>query len=88
MHASRITHSLTLAIEENEEFQLIRGTAEPFDALLEIWWEDSARIKAGLRDKQIHEMIMRMRADQSNLMDRSRSMVFFASEDQVEEFET
>ncbi len=88
MHATRITHSLTLVIEENEVFQLTRGTAEPFDALMEIWWEDSAPIKAGLRDKQIHEMILRMRADQNNLVDRSRSMIFFASEDQVEEFGT
>jgi hypothetical protein len=88
MHATRITHSLTLVIEENEEFQLTRGTAEPFDALMEVWWKDSAPINAGLRDKQIHEMILRMRADQNNLVDRSRSMIFFASEDQVEEFET
>jgi hypothetical protein len=88
MRAIRITHSLTLVIEENEEMQLTRGTAEPFDGLIEVWWEDSSAINASLQDKQIHEMLMRTRADQNNLMDRSRSMVFFASEDSIDEFKS
>lgn len=87
MHATRITHSLTLAIEENEELRLTRGTAEPFDGLLEVWWEDSAPIHAGFKDPKIQEMIARMRADQNNFLDRAHSIVCFASEDQVEEFD-
>lgn len=87
LHATRVTHSLTLAIEENETFMLTRGTAEPFDGLIEVWWKDSSPINAGARDKQIQEMILRMRADQKNLADLPNSMIFFASEDDVEEFD-
>jgi hypothetical protein len=86
MHAVRVTHSTTLAIEENEDFRLTRGTAEPFDALMEVWWKDSGPVSEGFKNKQIQEMILRMRADQNKMVDLPRSMIFFTSEDNVEDF--
>jgi hypothetical protein len=87
LNAVRLTHSLTLAIEENEAFMLTRGTAEPFDGVIEVWWKDAAQAMAGLQDKRIQEMVLSMRAAQKDLADLRNSMIFFASEDDVEEFD-
>ena len=86
MRAVRVTHSTTLAIAENETFQLTRGTAEPFDAVMEVWWKDSGPVTEGFKNKRIQEMLLRMRADQKNIMDLPNSMIFFTSEDEVDEF--
>jgi hypothetical protein len=87
LNAVRITHSVTLAIEENVRFVLTRGTAEPFDGVLEVWWKDSSDFTAGMADKRLQEMIQTMRTHQREFADLPSSMMFFVSEESVQEIE-
>jgi hypothetical protein len=79
--ARRIEVSFGLTIAQNKAIQMLRGTEEPFDAVLEIWWDNGAQVtemteQAGMR--QAMELIREM---QPSLMDLHSSSFFFASDE-------
>ena len=50
--AVRVVANLTLAVEQNLEIQLNRGTSEPFDGVLEISWYNAAGLGKALEDER------------------------------------
>jgi hypothetical protein len=79
--ARRIAVGFGLTIPYNHVIQETRGTLDPFDAVLEIWWESGAAIGAIENRPDIQQAIAAIRALQPEFMDLQGSSFFFASEE-------
>lgn len=73
----RVQRTLVLAVAANEELMRERQGAEPFDAMLEFWFE-SAKAFQGRRDDPAYlDLAARTEQLQSGFVDFSRSARFF-----------
>ena len=75
--AVRWSKSLTLDIDVNVELMLERGSEEPFDAILEIWWERARELVELLETADIHRLLEAMESCQEPYVDFRRSRRFF-----------
>ena len=79
--AKRIACSFSLSIRLNDTIRELRGTQEPFDAVLEIWWEHGAQLTELSERPEIDSAISRTRELQAEFIDVPTSSFFFASEE-------
>ena len=78
--ALRCTESLSLAVSQNLEIMLSRGTGEAFDAMLEISLESAASLGELSSSPAFKELVAEMHERQESFVDMSNSTFFFASE--------
>ena len=73
----------TLAVEQNLEVRLSRGTAEPYDGVLKISWPNAAGLDERLGDPKIAAALEAFRKHQELFIDLDRSRFFFAAEENL-----
>ena len=78
--ARRMVTSVGLDIDQNTSIQLARGTQEPFDGVLEVWWLNGEQVSKYLQDPALKEKLASMRQLQEEFVDLASSSFFFASE--------
>jgi hypothetical protein len=78
--AKRMVTSLGLAIDQNTSIQLARGTREPYDGVLEIWWTSGEPVTKYTQDPAMQDKLTAMRKLQEEFVDLADSSFFFASE--------
>ena len=71
----------TLAVEENLDIRLNRGTAEPFDGVLKFSWPNASRLNEMLEDPVVVPLLEDFQGFQERFIDLDRSSFFFASEE-------
>lgn len=79
--AKRMVTSVGLNIDQNTTIQLARGTREPFDGVLEVWWTSGEHVNKCLQDPKLKSKLASMRQLQEQFIDLSNSSFFFASEE-------
>jgi hypothetical protein len=72
--------SLTLQVEANLELMQERGGAEPFDALIEVWWHNGQDLARLVHSEEFHRLNEKLREHQRQFVDFSRSSRFFVEE--------
>ena len=75
--AKRVARNLTLLIEMNIRLMQDRGSAEPFDAILEIWWENAQEFSDKLESAEFQQAFQEMEAFQRRFVDFTTSRRFF-----------
>ena len=79
--ATRIDFSTTLAVEDNLRLMVTRGTREPYDGMVEIYFEDPRALRKALTDGRGQHLLEELRAFQEEFVDLQRSTFFFAIDD-------
>lgn len=72
--------STTLAVQQNLEVQLERGTSDPFDGILEIRWPNASGLETALAKPDVAKNIESLQAMQEEFVDFDKSSFFFTSE--------
>lgn len=80
MGARRYVQSHTLDSPLNQAAQLPRGTAEPYDGITEIWWDNAEVLVSALQRPEFNEANRRLAEDEGRFVDLPRSSVFFTEE--------
>jgi len=75
--ANRFQHSLTLAVEANDLIMDERGLAEPFDGLIEYWWEQARDVLRLAESPEGRSALQDMRKYQAHFVDFAHSHAFF-----------
>jgi len=81
MSAVRVSFSTTLAIDANDRIALERGTAEPFDGVVETWVKDARDLGLQRSDPAVQELQRRLFASQHEFLDLPQCCFFFAADD-------
>jgi hypothetical protein len=79
--AIRVSFSTTLAIEANDRIAMERGTAEPFDGLVETWAHDAHELETRRAGPAAQEMQRRVFAKQHEFLDLPQCCFFFTADD-------
>ncbi|RLB44974.1 MAG: hypothetical protein DRJ42_30980 [Deltaproteobacteria bacterium] len=77
----RMTSSYALAHETNALVQSARGTDDPFDAVLEVWWQVGAPAMQRLAEDDAKEMLQKTRGMLVEIIDVKRSSFFLSDEE-------
>jgi hypothetical protein len=72
----------SLGIDQNTSIQLARGTREPFDGVLEVWWTSGEQIAKYAQNPTLKDKLAAMRQLQEEFVDLGSSSFFFASEEE------
>ena len=80
MGAVRYVQSHTIAPERNAAMQKSRGTTEPFDGLVEVWFESLASLAERFNSQEAREADRTLRADEGGFIDLGRSSFFLTEE--------
>jgi EthD domain len=80
--ASRMVTSIGLDIDQNASIQLARGTREPFDGVLELWWASGEHVVRCIQNPALQDKLTSMRRLQEEFIDLPSSSFFFASEEE------
>ncbi len=80
--ATRVDFSTTLAVEDNLRLTVTRGTREPYDGVVEIYFENPKALREALTDGLGQRFLENLRAFQEEFIDLDRSTFFFAIDDQ------
>ncbi len=81
VNAVGLSFSTTLAVDENLQVMLVRGTAEPFDGVVEFRIANAPRMIEMFEDGPAKAIWLKLRSMQTEFMDLERSSFFFASEE-------
>jgi hypothetical protein len=73
----------TLAVDQNIDIQLSRGTAEPYDGVLRFSWPNAAMLGAALAKAEVAAVLAAFRQHQESFIDLERSCFFFAAEEDL-----
>ena len=79
--AVRVAFSTTLAIEANQQIAMLRGSDEPFDALVETWVHDALDLVERFASPSAAELRNAVFARQHRFLDLDRCSFFFATDD-------
>jgi hypothetical protein len=79
--ALRVSYSRTLAIDVNDRIALQRGTAEPFDGLVETWVKDARDFGAHRSDPAVQKLQHQLFAKQHEFLDLPNCCFFFTADD-------
>lgn len=75
--ASRNVKSATLIVDMNVAVREIRGSREPYDGVLEYWWDNAAHLMKLLETPEWKKLQQEMEAYQKQFVDFSGSTAFF-----------
>jgi hypothetical protein len=81
MTAIRVSFSTTLAIDANDRIAIERGTAEPFDGLVETWVKDARDIVSQRSEPAAQELQRRVIDKQHEFLDLPQCCFFFTADD-------
>ena len=73
----KIHRSLTLQVDANNQLQIERGARMPYDAVLEIWFDDAASLRQVTGQSEAQRLLKEMEALQAEYVDFSASTRFF-----------
>lgn len=79
--AKRYRKSATLIVEANVLLQQRRGTGEPFDGVLEYWWDRAAHLDALLESPETGGLMQQMLDYQKQFIDMPHTSAFFTEAD-------
>ena len=82
-NATGLSFCTTLAVEENLQVMLTRGTAEPYDGVAEIRFSNAPRAFEALSREPAKSIMERFQAHQSEFIDLENSAFFFTAEEIV-----
>ena len=80
--ALRWQTSLTLNIDANLQLMAERGSGEPFDAMLEIWWDRARELQDLGADPEIRRLQQAIEDSQAPFVDFRQSRRFFTDCDE------
>ena len=83
MNAVGLTFCTTLAVDENLQVMLTRGTAEPYDGVAEFRVNNAPRMMERLSAEPAKGLWKELRAQQKEFMDLENSAFFFTAEEIV-----
>jgi ABC-type uncharacterized transport system ATPase component len=83
INATGLSFCTTLAVEENLQVMLTRGTAEPFDGIAEMRISNAPRTIEALGREPARSLMLDFQAMQSSFVDLERSTFFFSAEETV-----
>jgi len=76
--AARSARNLSLQLPDiNERLMKERGQEEPFDGVLEYWWENARDLLAIIGSPEGEKLLAEMRTFQERFVDFPRSRAFF-----------
>jgi hypothetical protein len=75
--ARKATVSFRLEIGENAALKKLRGTAEKYDALLEVWWDSGSEVEAIAKRPELEAAMNALRQMQAEFMSLPDSNFFF-----------
>jgi hypothetical protein len=75
--AKRYSKNATLVVEANTLIRERRGSSEPFDGVLEYWWDNAAHLTEMLNSPQYQALIQKMLTYQQQFIDVANSSGFF-----------
>lgn len=79
--AARYSKNLTLQVEATQKLIEDRGIGEPYDAVLEYWWDNAGRLMSFYESEEAHKLFQEMSDYQKRFIDLSRSTAFFTEDD-------
>jgi hypothetical protein len=76
--AAGYSKNLTLMVSANDLLRERRAYGEPFDGVLEYWWEDAMQLNTVLNSPQCDLLMKSMLEFQQQFVDLEKSCAFFA----------
>lgn len=73
----RHSRNLTLQVPANERLMKFRGSAEPYDAIVEWWWHSAADLAGSLETAEAQAALLELQAYQGLFIDFESSPSFF-----------
>jgi len=83
INATGLSFCTTLAVEENLQVMLTRGTSEPFDGIAEMRIANAPRTIEALGREPARSLMLDFQAMQASFIDLERSSFFFTAEETV-----
>ena len=80
--STRVEFSTALAVEDNLRVMVDRGTRQPYDAMVEGYFEGAARLRQLMEEPGFQEGLSKIQAFQEEFIDLSRSTFFWAMDDE------
>jgi hypothetical protein len=77
LHPSRHARNLSLQVGANIRIMESRGSDEPYDGIIEWWWESAAQLAPLLDTTRAQEAIREITAFQAQFVDFGSSPSFF-----------
>lgn len=75
--ALRCTRNLTLKVHMGEELVADRGLLQPYDAILEYYWDSASHLPKIYASQEARELSERMNHFQADFIDLKHSTAFF-----------
>jgi len=79
--AVRHAKNLTLKVQAAEQLMKDRGIGEPYDGVVEYWWQDASQLMARYQSPEAAALLKEMSEYQQQFIDLSRSTAFFTEQD-------
>jgi len=82
-HSGNTVHNKNLALKVQATYELIeaRGIGEPYDAVLEYWWNDARDLQEKYESPEARSLFEEMKNYQAQFIDMSRSTAFFTEDE-------
>ncbi len=80
-NAARHAKNLALRVQATEQLIKDRGIGEPYDGVLEYWWQDASELMAKYQSPEAIALLKDMSEYQKQFIDLSRSTAFFTEDD-------
>lgn len=77
MGARRFTKNATLAVDANLWLMEARNLAEPFDGVIEYWWDNAAHLMEVAKGESFQVLREEMENFQRQFIDLDRALIFF-----------
>lgn len=81
VNAVGLTFSTILAVDENLQVMLFRGTSQPYDGLVELRVANAPRMMEKLEQEPAKSIWQELQALQKEFIDLERSSFFFAAQE-------
>lgn len=73
----RYSKNLALKVEATQRVIDDRGFIDPFDAVIEFWWEDASQLMALYDSPEAQRLLKKIADYESQFIDKFRSTAFF-----------
>jgi len=80
-NAVRHAKNLALRVQATEQLIQDRGIGEPYDGLIEYWWQDASQLMEKYQSPEAAALLKEMSEYQAQFIDLSRSTAFFTEDD-------
>jgi hypothetical protein len=73
----RYSRNLALKVEATQRLIADRGFIDPFDAVIELWWEDASQLMVLYDTPEAQQLRKKIVDHENQFIDKSRSTAFF-----------